>query len=439
MSSFETRTQNTPGDPDGWAATRQQTAMATQMMGDRDAYLAATAQDVGRRTTGEHWELFVACALGDAMQQQFEHLRPEFIAIHDLGGRSSRRFLAGMAAALGAPVSKLAIRRQGHGVPLATLEFVELPVDEGPPLRLYTTQADADTQQRLQLAHALLAYSRLGVVMVDDLPAHAIASALRPLHDAIVAGPWRNGRLLMLPLSSPGALAQQAAELGAGTGVRISTTPQVMRPADPWNFISGTWSQLRDELQGHGLARLPRIRVGNVVARPPGANPAANAFKSTSTATAAGTAAALPGTPDAARPAPLKMQPMPTLLAPGGGVSRDSSRWADYIARCTHIKGMVSCSVFDVHSERTLAHGGSRPEPAALAAQGAAMLAAIALASRNLGLGAATPELAVTLAGHHLVLRTLPGHPGVVLHAVLDRSIGNLTLARLQLERLDPI
>jgi hypothetical protein len=56
-----------------------------------------------------------------------------------------------------------------------------------------------------------------------------------------------------------------------------------------------------------------------------------------------------------------------------------------------------------------------------------------------LGLGLAVPEAAITLAAHHLLLRALPRHPELALHAVLDKSRANLTLARLQVARMDPL
>ncbi len=57
--------------------------------------------------------------------------------------------------------------------------------------------------------------------------------------------------------------------------------------------------------------------------------------------------------------------------------------------------------------------------------------------SRNLGMGHALPEAAITLGSHHLLLRAVPRHPGLALHAVLDKSHANLTLARLQIGRMD--
>ena len=144
---------------EAWEATRAQTGLATQLMKDKDDYLAAARKTVGRQVGLSEWELFVACEPADAMQQQFEALAPEFIVLHDIGVQSSRRMLMGLAAAMNAPVHQLHIRRQGVGMAMAKLEFIELPLGQGGdtsgPLRLYTTETDADTTQRRRLAHAV--------------------------------------------------------------------------------------------------------------------------------------------------------------------------------------------------------------------------------------------------------------------------------------------
>jgi hypothetical protein len=58
-------------------------------------------------------------------------------------------------------------------------------------------------------------------------------------------------------------------------------------------------------------------------------------------------------------------------------------------------------------------------------------------ASRALGLGPARAEASVSTASHHLLLRPVPGHPGVAVHVVVSATTGNLTLARMQLERIE--
>ena len=409
-----------------WEATRQ-VGGATQVMRDRDEELATISRNVGRQISASQWEMFVVCEPGDAMQQQFEMLHPEYIALHDIGTSTSRRLLAGLAAAANRPVHKLHIRRQGHGVALATLEFVEMPVAEGaPPLRLYTTETDADTQSRRRLARVLLAFSRLAVVMVGDLPPHALATALLPLREAVTEGPWPNRELLMLPLASAAALASQAARLAVGTEVAVRTTPQVTRPGEAWAYMRGSWTKLRNALRESTAVDLPEI-VDPV--------PATNV-------SLPGGSAAPTAPPAAAAPVqrlPLPLQPMPAVPKAAATPVIADAALAAYVRQCGQLKGMLSCCVFELATQRTLGHAGGRPGPAALSSQGATLMASMAEGGQALGLGAAAPDAAISFGAHHLLLRALPGRPGLALHAVLDRTSANLTLVRLQLQRLDAL
>lgn len=395
-----------PTPPDGWQATRAQTHLAR----DEAEYLDSEQQDIGRAIGANQRELFVSCDAGPAMQQQFEHLRPEFIAIHDVATHSSRKLLAGVAAASKSAVQKLAIRRQGYGTTLATLEFVELPTAEGKTLRIYSTEADADTTSRHALARTLLGFSTLGVILVGDVPGHSITGVFKPLHDDMITGPWPNRHLLLLPLSTANALVTQGMELSRGTGVNVRTTPQVARPADAWNFISSTWGRLREELQGlPPPARAPR---------PP--------------------SAAVP--PPEARPGnPLPLRPMPAVPSRSTREAAARDPLSRYVQQLSELTGMVSCCIFEVATGRDLMHAGASPGPVELAEHGAELLAAMLATSRTLGLGHALPEAAITLGAHHLVLRAVPKHPGLALHAVLDKTHANLTLARLQIMRMDAL
>src|SRR5437773_6089131 len=170
-----------PAAPEPWEATRAQTQLV------RDEEDAAEQRDIGHPVGENQRELFVSCDAGPAMQQQFQHLRPEFIAVHDIATRASRKLLTGVAAASKRPIQKLSIRRQGYGNILATLEFVELPTAQGGVLRIYSTEADAETSSRHALARTLLAFSTLGVILVGDVPLHAMSATLKRLHDDMVA------------------------------------------------------------------------------------------------------------------------------------------------------------------------------------------------------------------------------------------------------------
>jgi hypothetical protein len=402
--------------PDEWQATRAQTEVATQFLKDEDDYLAPEKHDIGRQTGVNERELFVSCAPDLAMQQQFEHLHPEFIAIHDIATASSRKLLAGLATASARAVQKLVIRRQGYGTALATIEFVELPTADGGALRMYSTEVDADTTARHGLARMLLAFSRLGVVMVGDLPAHSIASALKPIHEFMVSGPWPNRQMLLLPLGSGGALVAQGTELGRGTAVNVRTTPQVTRPADAWGYINGTWGRLRDQGQPEARKAPPLAGAATAPSRPTGS---------------------VPPVAPVSRPAPdpLALRPMPVVSS----AAAPKTLLDRYVHQLSELPGVVSCCVFDVASGLEVTHAGASPGPADLAMHGKALLAAMSASSRGMGLGHTLPEAAITLGSHHLLLRAVPGHPGLALHAALDKTQANLTLARLQVQRMDSI
>jgi hypothetical protein len=412
---------------DGWQATRAQTVLATRFVANKDDYLAPEAKDIGRAVGDKLRELFVSCDPAPALLQQFDHARPEFIAVHDIGTSSSRKLLADVATATGLPVKKLAIRRQGYGTTLATLEFIEFPAGEGGSLRIYSTEADADTVSRHGLARVLLAYSRLGVLMVGDLPAHALAAAFKPLRDDIITGPWPNRDLLLLPLAATGALATQSADLGRGTGITVRSTPAVMRPSDAWNFINGTWSRLRAQIAATGLV-VP-------------------ALSATATEVAAATSAAAAFGPNAVTPTlqPLSLRPMPPLPHAAAESRRASlddkltAQMTHYVTQLHKLNGMLDCCVFEVASSREIAHAGEMPDPESLASAATTLLGAIVRTGRRLGLTAELPDAAITLDARHLLLRPVPRHPELMLLAVLDKHHANLTLARLQIQRMDDL
>jgi len=404
---------------------------ATQIVGDKDTYLGNAPSDIGRRIADDQLELFVVCHPAEAMLQQFAQLAPDFIAIHDVGTAISARLLGAVAAASSRKLQKLVIRRQGYGVALATLQFVELPLSPGRNLRVYTTQVDADTQTRHQLAHVLLAHSRLAVIMVGDLPGHALESTLQPLREAIAQGPWPNRHMLMVPMSSAATLPAQAASLVGHSGVLVRTTPQVSRPADAWSYISGAWNRV------NGVNETAQPRAA---AAPPGTVPspaaAAPVFARVTAAPAHAHAAAAPAFSPTQ---PLEMNAMPIVGASPSPLPARSGGppWGEYVKRCASIKGMQECCVFDLDVQRSLAHSGSQRMADRLAVKGAMLHAVMGDSARVLGLEAASPDATVTLDEHYLLLRPMPGHPRVALHMVLDRHHGNVGLARAQLHQID--
>ena len=380
-------------------------APATQIVRDRDAYLGQSP-DVGRRLTDDQVELFVGDEPAAALQREFERLNPQFIALHDVGTASSLRLLQAMASTTG-KVMRLTVRRQGHGVPLATLQFVEIGGSDGSALRVYSTDVDADTHARQLIARVLVSHARLAVLMFGDLPTHALAASMQPLIQSVSHERWPGRQMLMIPLGAPAPVNAFVAPFTAA-GLQVQVAPRVARATDAWSFIGSSWNQL------DGVSA-------------PAAAPAAPI------AAASGTHHAPAAALDSSE-APTEPMGLPADRGPHhGGIN-----WFDYVQRCASVKGMISCCVFDRSNGQALAHAGGRPPAEVMQALGERLLVTAGEIGAMMGTGTAVTEATVSYATHHLMLRALPRQPGVVLHAVLDAATGNLALARAQLQRLDP-
>ncbi len=373
--------------------TEELSAPATQLVRDRDAYLGLS-NDVGRRLDIDQVELFINDDPALALQRELVRLQPQYIALHDVGTSSSLRLLQSMAASTGR-VLRLTLRRQGHGLALATLQFVEIKGSDGSLLRVYSTDIDSDTHSRHEIARVLLSHARLAVMVFGDLPTHALSTTLQPLTDALSRMPWPNNHVLMVPLGAPAPLKGFASAF-RGSGIQVQVTPRVARATDAWSFIGSAWNQ---------------IDIQNV--RP-------------------GYEATVAGTRDDIAMAPTEPMSMsdPRL--------RSGIDWVDYVQRCASVKGMISCCVFDRRSGRTLSHAGGRPPGEVMQALGEQLLTTAGNIGAMMKTGAAVQEATVSYPGHHLLLRALPRHENIVLHALLDASTGNIALARAQLQRLDP-
>ncbi len=414
-------------DPNHWpdtqrverAAPRDELlAPSTQIVRDREAYLGQATGDVGRRISEDQVELFVSGDAAMSLQQEFQRLGPEFIALHDVGLAASVRLLNSMVGPAGARVQRLSIRRQGQGVALAVIPFVEVTLADHSPVRVYSTDVQADAATRGALARVLLGHSRLGVLMVGEVPAHALTAQLTPLHQAMQGPSWPNRDLLLVPLGSSIGLAAPSAQLGHQTPVAVHVTPHAAKPKHVWTFVGGAWNRL------HGMPggeRALPTELSQAVPKPRVPATEATTEPMPLDMPRATTAAAAPAAPA------VGVVPMPV---PG------ASGWAAYAQRVALIKGVQACCVFDMHSMAVMASSGDAPMPERLARQGAALLATMLHASRALGLGPTQPEAAISTAHHHLLLRAVPGHPGVALHLVLQAHGSNLTLARMQLERI---
>ena len=411
---------------DDAARRAQLDAPATQLVTDRDAYLGQGRHDVGRRIADDQVELFISSDAASALQGEFQQHTSEFIALHDVGTRATLRLLSSLAGASAAPVQRLTVRRQGQGIALAVLQFVEVALSDDSRVRVYSTDTEADSQTRQLLAPLLLASSRLGVLMVGELPPHAMTSALTPLHDALARGPWPNRELLVVPVGASTALAAQAAWLAGHSGVEIHVTPSAFKPKQAWAFVSGAWNRSQGLGPGARVMQTvleravpkPKVPVAEAATVPMGFDPATT------------------GTAPTPAPVPVRPSPYPTLAGPLP--ASPSQGWRVYVERCVTLQGLVACCVFDVHTMNVLAHNGAAANAARLAQQGATLLAQMQLASRALGLEAAQPEAYIDVGTYLLLLRQVAGHSGVAVHLVLVSDQTTLWQARADLDRIAP-
>jgi hypothetical protein len=458
-TEYEPR-QDTRHDGRGDPRRNDLLAPATQIVSDREAYLGQSQNDIGRRISDDRVELFIAADIASSLQAQFVRMQPGFVALHDLGGSASLRLMASLAEATGGKVQQLVIRRQGHGVSLAVLQFVEIERPQETPVRLYSTEISADGATRNQVAKVLLGFSQVGVLLVGDLPPHVLTSQLQPLREAMQRAAWPNQSQLLVPVGSATPLATHASYLAQGSRVAVRVTPQSNRPGQAWGFIVGAWNRLQEQGQtqtllplnlGHGDKTIHGsahdAMHGTADAEttlPAPLQPTPAAASTTSfggyvpPATTGPRAALLEAEPHplpAAAPA-LRVQVKPALPARNPAIAL--AEWRTYATRCAGLKGVVSACVFDIRLMVPLASLGNTATPERLAQQGAALLSVMNEAPRALGMstGAGGAEGVVTVAGYHLLVRPVPGHPGVAVHLVLTAGPGAATLALMQLERV---
>jgi hypothetical protein len=392
-------------------------APSTQIVSDREAYLGQGRQEVGRRISDDQVELFASTDVASALQMEFAQHAPPFIAVHDVGASASLRLLASLASATGQRSQRLTVRRQGHGVAMAVLQFVEVRLADGSQVRVYATDLGSEGPMRLPVAKVLLGRSQLGVLLMGGLAPAALASQLQPLNGAVMVGPWPNRELLMLPLGSGLPLANHAAQLAGNSGVAVHVTPHAGKTRQAWSYIAGAWNRLHGGAGSHAL----QTDFGPTVAALP-------AVPRSEAPTEVMSLNALPGNPATA---PARTPALAAAPAPA------TSAWQGYVDRCQQLKGAVVCCAFDTLAMRPLAHTGPTATATQLAEQGARLLKVMTEATRAIGLDAAPSDGSVSAAGHHLLVRLVPGHPGIAVHLVLSSST-NLTLAKLQLERISP-
>jgi hypothetical protein len=373
---------------------------ATQFVRNADDYLQES-EDIGRDVGNGTRELFVSTDAAEALEIQFDHRKPVYIAIHDVAAKASLKMLAGVAAAVDRACAHLVIRRQGFGTTLASIEYLDCPVEgDMRGLRMYSTAIDADTVTRTHLTRALFRYATFCVVVVGNLPTHAIAEELRILREHLAQGStpnnWRCRDMLVMPLMANPALPDIVRELTAGTCVTATVTAPVKRPVDVWPILSAAWNKRQAEL------------------------------------------------PEALRGVWLDTQ-NDALLSdsfPAGNTARPVARMVanpmDRLVQDLSAQpGVISCCLFEIESSRVMAAAGTLHSGPDMARRGTLFLAAALNGRRQLGLTAPVEEVLIIGGTQALGLRTLQSQCDLAVHLIYTPSETDWPVLRQRIHTLD--
>ncbi len=435
---------------DAWAATNLMPQAHTRILGSEN-YLGRDNPQLGSQVSAGVHELFAICPAGDALQLAFERVQPTFIAVHDVGINRAASLLAELAGALRQPLQSLSIRQQGTGVTLAKLHFIELPGQRATPLRLYSTAVDADTHTRQQVAQTLLAFSRLGVLLVGALPEHALATHFNPLRDRLLTVPWNNRNLLLVPQGPSAGLVGQTLRLVDGTLVQANAAPPATQTGPIWKSIHEAWSRLRGTPNDAPArpAASPPILGGGLRLNLPASAPAAPATASLAPRPHAAPAplraaerladvreTSTPAMLSKAVPSPGSVMPPSKAAAPS---PPDDSRFAAYAQACSSLRGAVTCAVFERNSGRLLAQAGPTAASTVLIEHASGTLKAISGLESDSNSARGQADCLVTLERQIVLIRHLTREPTIGMALVLEKDKANPMLMRAHLQRLEPL
>lgn len=398
-----------------WEATMPADMMATRIMRGEKEYLDPAEREIGRLIGPNLRELFVSCDAAEALRQQLEHLESRHLALHDLaGGPTGLQLLKQLAAMGNGSIRQLVIRQQGYGTTLATIRYADYTLPgTSTPVRVYSTDVETTPAAQQAIAKVMMELAQASVLILSEQVAPAPAHALRQALHAVHSARWVCPNLLVLPLgpNAVAAAASQCSQVVQRHGLLLRASPQPARGSDAWSYILGFWQK------NSARGRLAPVAAPSLAPLTLDLKPAGDAIT------------------DA--PAPF-IPPTPRVAAPAAATAAaHSSSAARYVEQVRGLAGLLACCVFEVATGAPLAHAGHAPSALDMARQGSNLLNAQHLARMALALAEPAQELLISSERHHQVVRPVPGHPELALHALLDRSKTNQSLVRFQLRRLD--
>jgi hypothetical protein len=396
-------------------ATQLATQIATQLLDDSQQS-ASEGRDLGKRVSALVRELFVVCDPAEALRQHFEVGVPPFLAVHDLGTGKSRSFLAALSQASGWPLRKLLIRRQGFGTTLATLHYVDCPGQNQHSLRLYASDAEAESTVRIAIRRQLLGSASANALIVEDLSEQVSTLAYSCMRDDLLSRRGTGVSILVLPQARSARLTQDLEALQHAGGARIEVAPATAVVSSNWALLATYWNREIAHSNRADAAMIGQINLGTPGSLP-GRKPmpvvgGAGKHAASSTASAVPLSAPTPAAPE-----------VPTLSP------------AEYLMLVAGRAGASSACIFNVATRAIEAHSGVVPA-GDLATQGQALLMSVARAGDGLALGRAVSEITVVLGETQVVVRPVRLRPGCALILLFKRS-ADPGAWRRELEQID--
>ncbi|WP_374591511.1 hypothetical protein [Aquabacterium sp.] len=381
-----------PADP--WSEATQ---LATEIM-DHSASEASEGRDLGKKVSEHVRELFVVCDPAEALRQHFELGVTPFLALHDLGTGKSRDYLAALSQASGWPLRRLHIRRQGFGTTLASLHYIDCPAQNQRALRIYASDAEAESGVRIAIRRQLLASAMSNALLAEELPEQVATLAYACLRDDLLSRHGAGVSMLVLPQARSPRLQQDVQALQHVGGAHIEVAPATNAITAGWALLASYWNREAAQMSMPQVPMIARINLGPtpmpVVSRP-----------------------AAP-----ARPVAAPAQPQPLSAA-------------EYLTLVAGRTEALGACIFNVATRAIEAHGGSVPAND-LAQQAHALLMAVARAGDALALGRMVSETTATVGDAQLVIRPIRVRPGCALVLLLPRTAG-ADAWRRELEQID--
>lgn len=472
----------TPSNKNDWEDTRAASDFETRFLEEDE--LSSGLEEIGRLVGNNTRELFVD---GDPSSSLLKHLQThptDFLTLHELFASASSKMLANLAQVTNRPVQKLVIRRQGFGTTLANIEFIEFSTQTGTSVRWYSTSIDADTATRTSLARILMAYSRLTALTVGELPSHSIASALAPIKEAAIKGPWICQQMFFMPQTASPALADLIKTFAQQTKIQTRLSTQIVRPTDLWSAVSDEWNRVQTSLGSTAtllpleiskvLGTLSAVRSNPAPTATPGSqnpildalpqrsarssdfapintNPPSTGFSELLTLEGlkevghepAIVSASTGSHPSGIPQAQSAQQDLPAANAAATTPTKPTthndtaSPLTKYVDRLMQSPGVETLCVINLANRSCVETRGSTPPSQVMVAETLSILNALGASGRAMELGSSVGEITINFKQSILLIRALPHFPKMIMSAVIAKPASNLTVVRLAMQNLD--